>query len=428
MKTISTIVTFGGTSTRGIGAPGVDRHSLTWRWKLDKKLNDAGMNSLIIDSSLMGDTTAGAADRFADDVLYWKPDAVLICFGMSDAFLDEKTSAPAIPLAAFRSNIQKIVAGCKGAGALPILVSPNPQTPARPGFRLRKLWREKGVNFLLKKYVGAIRKLAHENDVPFIDVYRAFERRENYPDMLPDGYLPDLRGTELIARTIFRHFKKNRPPARVEEKRTRIVVFGCSVTEGAVVGAGPFHLSMVWRNLLDARLNETGFPVLVINAGVGGDNAFHAHLRIDGDVFFYKPDYLVIMFGLNDGDLSAGGLPNIDISLYRERIRRFVEMACEKGVRAVLATPTPYGKNKLQDHIFRQVIGDRHVNFFLDDYADTVRDVARQMGAPLVDINKKFKDLDDYDMYLPDGVHYNREGNEFIAQAFAEFFERELKG
>ena len=232
----------------------------------------------------------------------------------------------------------------------------------------------------------------------------------------------------MVAKAVFRYFKKNPPRARAEEKRTRIVVFGDSVTEGTVVGESSFHRSMVWRNLLDARLNEAGFPVLVINAGMSGDNAFHAHLRIEGDVFYYRPDYLVIMFGLCDANISTGGLPGIDISIYRERIRRFVEMAREKGAKPVLATPNPYGKNKLQDPVFRQALGDRHVNFFLDDYADTVRDVARQMGAPLVDINKKFKDLDDYEAYLPDGVHHNRGGNEFIARAFAEFFEKELKG
>lgn len=80
-----------------------------------------------------------------------------------------------------------------------------------------------------------------------------------------------------------------------------IVVFGDSVTHGAV-GHGEINYESVYWNRLRKKINKKRnyVPVNVINAGIGGVTAASSVDRLEGQVLRYQPDLVIVCFGLND--------------------------------------------------------------------------------------------------------------------------------
>ncbi|RKY23182.1 MAG: hypothetical protein DRP79_09625, partial [Planctomycetota bacterium] len=61
-----------------------------------------------------------------------------------------------------------------------------------------------------------------------------------------------------------------------------------------------------FRHLLQKALDEeSDLEWKVINAGVGGNTTDDALKRIDADVLDHNPDYVTIMFGVNDASLLS---------------------------------------------------------------------------------------------------------------------------
>jgi hypothetical protein len=85
-----------------------------------------------------------------------------------------------------------------------------------------------------------------------------------------------------------------------------IVIFGDSVTHGAVCGY--FDYEGVYWNLLKKKLHSYRdyMPINMINAGIGGITAKDSLKRLDSQVLKHEPDLVIVCFGLNDvnGELS----------------------------------------------------------------------------------------------------------------------------
>ncbi len=80
-----------------------------------------------------------------------------------------------------------------------------------------------------------------------------------------------------------------------------IVCLGDSVTHGFFKNEPADHEAaypVKLRKLLDFYYPKQVFNV--INSGIGGDTATGALTRIDRDVLRYKPDLVLVMFGVND--------------------------------------------------------------------------------------------------------------------------------
>ncbi len=80
-----------------------------------------------------------------------------------------------------------------------------------------------------------------------------------------------------------------------------------------------------------------------------------------------------------------------------------------KGKTAILLIPTIPGR----DHRFDM----------MDDYADTVREVAKEKNLPVCDIQKEFKKIGKvkFAKYLRDTAHPNDKGHKIFADKLAEF-------
>ena len=85
-----------------------------------------------------------------------------------------------------------------------------------------------------------------------------------------------------------------------EHGSINIVVFGDSVSHGAVNGYIDYE--NVYWNVLKKKLNQARsyVPVNVINSAIAGTTATVALSRLERHVLHYKPDLVIVCFGLND--------------------------------------------------------------------------------------------------------------------------------
>ncbi|GMV92833.1 MAG: lysophospholipase [Candidatus Hydrogenedentota bacterium] len=163
----------------------------------------------VVNAGVGGNSTADARLRFEQDVLGREADVVTVAFGINDAAIDvwKGDTDPRVPIEIYRANLRHFVETLKKQGSRPILMTPNPLawTP-----KLIELYGKppydpddsEGFNVLLSDYAEVVRNVAVEEEVPLVDVWQLFKKRQReYPDesLLLDGMHPNERGHRLIA-------------------------------------------------------------------------------------------------------------------------------------------------------------------------------------------------------------------------------------
>ncbi|MCH8686181.1 rhamnogalacturonan acetylesterase [Pedomonas mirosovicensis] len=99
----------------------------------------------------------GRLDRIAEEI---KPgDTLLIQFGHNDANT-VKIERYADPMGAYRSNLARMIAVARSAGAQPVLITPV----------IRRNWKDGRVQADFTPWSNAARQLARELNVPLIDL------------------------------------------------------------------------------------------------------------------------------------------------------------------------------------------------------------------------------------------------------------------
>jgi lysophospholipase L1-like esterase len=139
--------------------------------------------------------------------------------------------------------------------------------------------------------------------------------------------------------------------------------------------------------------------------------------RLDKVLSLMKPgDYLFIQFGHNDEKEKGEGVGAF--TTYKASLKRYVEGARGRGATVVLITP-------MQRRTFDAAgkITDSH-----GDYDDAVRQAAKELSAPLIDLHAMSKPF--YEALGPeeskkafapnDGTHHNNYGSYQLARAVVE--------
>lgn len=198
-------------------------------------------------------------------------------------------------------------------------------------------------------------------------------------------------------------------------KKPTIVAFGDSITEGTYGGA---DVSQTWPVLLQHLLNDSGFKVRLLNAGIPGETAPEGLQRFNRQVVRLSPEKVLIMYGANDSFIPDACLsPVVSIAQFRESMEQMVLLAIQNSIAPVLMTTTPFSRLMDTD-------GEGLQNSLLDSYVREVRAIAKQHNLPLVDHFKLWLEMDKeasiLNKFLPDGVHPNVEGNRLIAQTSFE--------
>src|SRR5215213_2653753 len=127
------------------------------------------------------------------------------------------------------------------------------------------------------------------------------------------------------------------------EAGQRIVFIGDSITDcgrrDAHAPYGDGYLNLV-RAFITARFPAA--PLTWVNRGVGGDTVRDLAARWERDAVGERPDWLVVMIGINDIWRAFGGRPDEAVPLeeYEATLRTLLRRAVDAtGCRLLLADP-----------------------------------------------------------------------------------------
>lgn len=186
-----------------------------------------------------------------------------------------------------------------------------------------------------------------------------------------------------------------------------IVVFGDSVTHGAV-GGGEINYDTVYWNRLRQKINEVRnyIPVNVINAGLGGSCARDSLKRMDKQVFAYNSDLLIVCFGLND--------INGTIEEYLSALHTIFEKCNETGTETIFMTP-----NMLNTYVADDVNANLREYAYktaevqnsgrMDEFMGAACGLAKSMGIKVCDCYaewKKISETQDTTMLLANRINH----------------------
>ncbi len=210
----------------------------------------------------------------------------------------------------------------------------------------------------------------------------------------PSGYLLNIK----------EELKKKWP----ENRTVNLVFHGHSVPSGYFRTPDVRTLEAYPHQVL--RELKEQYPTAVINVivtAIGGENSEQGEKRFEREVLVHRPDVLFIDYALNDRKL---GLDKAKVAT-----EKMIRKASKKGIPVVLLTPSP--------DLTEDIKADNNP---LDQFANQIRNLARQYGAGLVDSYAAFKNLalkgEDLTGYMAQSNHPNEKGHAIIANEILKYF------
>lgn len=169
------------------------------------------------------------------------------------------------------------------------------------------------------------------------------------------------------------------------------------------------------------------------NAGVSGDRAADALRRFEDDVAAFRPKYVTVLLGMNDGQYMdfTGDI----FETYRKDMTSLLDKIRDLGATAVVLTPTIFDHHQLglrmKDPAFR--FKDRsfspQYNSVLGFYSGWLRETAGQRGLPCADLWGPLNDFTftrrrtepDFTL-VPDAIHPGEAGQLIMAYGLLDQF------
>jgi acyl-CoA thioesterase-1 len=174
------------------------------------------------------------------------------------------------------------------------------------------------------------------------------------------------------------------------QERKTIMFFGDSITAGYGL-----EMEQAFPALIQKKIDESGWPHHVINAGLSGETSAGGLRRVDW-VLQRKVDVFVLELGGNDG------LRGINTESTKENLQGIIDKVKQRYPEAViLLTGMEAPPNMGQDYTnaFRSIFSDLAEENNLPFMPFILEDVG---GIP--------------ELNLPDGIHPTAEGHEIIAE------------
>ena len=181
------------------------------------------------------------------------------------------------------------------------------------------------------------------------------------------------------------------------------MAFGDSLTSGD--GASP---GADYPSVLQARLVSHFGSAIVSNRGSGGNGSFDAVERARRNLRSVAPAYTLVLYGTNDWNDPAC---KADPPCYTiENLRTVLEDIREFRSLPFIATLPPVNPER----------NDASRNEWIETMNDSIRALAAEQGAFLVDLYPRFMQAADLPSLYADHIHFNDEGYELLADAFFE--------
>ncbi len=182
-----------------------------------------------------------------------------------------------------------------------------------------------------------------------------------------------------------------------------IVCFGDSIT-GLYYHTGGRR---AYADMLGIALGRV-YPsakIQMVNAGVSGNTTRQGLARLDRDVLEHHPSLVTVMFGMND----VVGVP---IEEYRSNLTRIIARCRAGGAEVVLCTPNSVFETPERP-------GNK-----VAQYAQVVREVAREHQVPVADCHQAYEslraqDAREWSLLMSDEIHPNMDGHKLFAAVIA---------
>jgi lysophospholipase L1-like esterase len=183
------VVCLGDSVTAGFGLGNAGEACCYVQLLADRAQRD-GLALDLIPSALDGIDTRYALRRFSRMVTALDPDWVLIMLGLNDARPCGDREPTPVP--EFQEHVIALLDRVVALPARPVLVAPNPRFAEQDGQRVE----------LMGPYVDALRRVAGQFDLPWVNLYERFLAADDLPRLLPDGLHPGPWGHRLIAEVL----------------------------------------------------------------------------------------------------------------------------------------------------------------------------------------------------------------------------------
>lgn len=211
---------------------------------------------------------------------------------------------------------------------------------------------------------------------------------------------------------------------------TTVVFLGDSITHQSLYTQ--YLEDFFWTRYPDRELR-------FFNAGVAGDSVADAMARFDWDVAVHQPDYVTVLFGMNDGRYE--GLDASNFVTYQNDMRRLMDKIESIGANAILLSPTMFDHavtrwraNDPQWRFRGKAISDDY-NSIMGLYGGWAREASRQSASQYVDLWGPLNTLtdflrrDDSDATLiGDAIHPQASGHVVIATEILSQLGSERRG
>ena len=199
----------------------------------------------------------------------------------------------------------------------------------------------------------------------------------------------------------------------------KVLFIGDSITDaGRRAAERPYGIgyASLFRDMLIAREPEK--QIEIINKGIGGNTAWQMRDRWTDDMLFFKPDYLVILIGINDLHQGIRGNMEKDEALkqhkeaYDEVLARTKEELPDCKI--VLLEPFYMSRDAASKSFRTEVLE------VLSDYIAVTHEMSKKYNTKLIKTQELFQNVLKYyetDTICPEPVHPNRTGHMVMAEA-----------
>jgi len=176
----------------------------------------------------------------------------------------------------------------------------------------------------------------------------------------------------------------------VEHGPINIVIFGDSVSHGALLDTIDYE--NVYWNRLKKKLNafREYVPVNMINASIGGTTAKASLQRLERQVLIHEPDLVIVCFGLND--------VNGSLESYISSLEVIFGRCAEAGCDVIFMTP-----NMLNTYVaegtptqylaYAAKTAEMQNGGKMDEFMSSAVALARKMGITVCDCYSEWKEL-----------------------------------
>lgn len=200
-----TVVVLGDSITKGVRT-GVAAEEI-FSARLQKALNDEGVDVVVNNQGIGGERTDQALKRLNADVLSQKPAIVVMMYGTNDSYIDIGRSEPRITADAFEANLREIVRQLESQGTRVVLM-----TAPRWGDKATPNGAGENPNSQLEKYLERTRMVAESGKLPLIDHYKMWSdartNGQNISTWMTDECHPNPEGHRQLADAILPILRK----------------------------------------------------------------------------------------------------------------------------------------------------------------------------------------------------------------------------